>query len=141
MDILKIPFHRHLQIENFQDNDEYIFCMDERPEHLNHLGTIHACAQLALAEASSGEYLRTQFNEIEGKVVPVIRKTEVKYSTPANGSLFSKASFPAGNREDYLKEYKLRGRFIIPVKVEVYNNENKRTLLAVFEWFITNISA
>ena len=140
MDILNIPFHRLLHIGKDQISDEYLFCMEERPELLNHLGTIHACAQLALAEASAGEYLVQQFNELKGKVVPVIRKTEVKYALPANGSLFSKVSFISGTREEYLEEYEKRGRFLIPTKVEVYNSENKRTLTAVFNWFITGIS-
>ncbi len=139
MKVLEVPFHRLLHIEKPRDKDEFVFCMDERQEHLNHLGTIHACAQLALAEATSGEYLLQQFIALKEEVVPVIRRTEVKYSTPANGSLYSKASFASGKREEYMKEYEKRGRCIIPIKIEVYNTENKRTLSAVFDWFITSI--
>ena len=57
MDILSIPFHQLLHIERNQD-DAFIFQMKERPEFNNHLGTFHACAQLSLAEATSGEYLQ-----------------------------------------------------------------------------------
>lgn len=139
MDILEIPFHRHLNIERSGDEEDVFYCMEEHPEVLNHLGTIHACAQLALAEATSGGYLIQQFPELNGKVIPVIRKTEVKYSTPAFGKLSSRASFLSGSREQYMVDYMDKGRCIIPVKVEVFNTENKKTLSAVFSWFITSI--
>ena len=47
MDILSIPFHKHLNIDK-SGQAGYIFEMKERPEYLNHLGPIHACIQLAL---------------------------------------------------------------------------------------------
>lgn len=110
--------------------------IDERPELHNHLGTYHACAQLALAEATSGEYLQEQFKEIKDQVIPVIRRTEVKYSMPANGTLNSRASLSLGDREGYLKEFELKKRCLIPIQVEVFNTEKKRVLSAKFEWVI-----
>jgi len=137
MDILSIPFHHLLNIERNQNDDDFIFQIDERPELHNHLGTFHACAQLSLAEATSGEFLQQQFQELKDVAIPVIRRTEVKYSMPANGTLFSKASFSSGSNEDFLKELEARKRCIIPIKVEVFNTENKRTMSAVFDWLIT----
>ena len=141
MDILSIPFHRLLNIERNLNDDEFIFQIEERPELHNHLGTFHACAQLSLAEATAGEYLLQQFPEIKDEVIPVIRRTEVKYAMPAKGSLFSKASFASGKKEDFLMDYESKKRCIIPIKVEVYNTENKRTLSAVFDWFITAMAS
>ncbi len=137
MDILSIPFHRLLNIERNQNDDDFIFQIEERPEFHNHLGTFHACAQLSLAKATAGEFLQQQFQEIKDVVIPVIRRTEVKYSMPVNGTLFSKASFSSGSKEDFLKEFEARKRCIIPIKVEVFNTESKRTLSAVFHWVIT----
>ena len=137
MDILSIPFHNLLNIERNQNDNDFIFQMEERPELHNHLGTFHACAQLALAEATAGEFLQSKFPEIKDVVIPVIRRTEVKYSMPAKGTLFSRASFSSGSKEDFLKEFEARERCIIPIKAEVFNTENKRTLSAVFEWLIT----
>lgn len=137
MDILSIPFHHLLNIERNQNDDDFIFQIDERPELHNHLGTFHACAQLSLAEATSGEFLQQQFQELKDVVIPVIRRTEVKYSMPANGTLYSKASFSSGSKDDFLKEFEARKRCIIPIKVEVFNTESKRTMSAVFDWLIT----
>ena len=92
MNILSVPFHQFINIKR-SENENYIFTIEERPEYLNHLGTIHACVQLSLAEATSGEFLLNQFIELASEVIPVVRKTEVKYRKPANGNLFSKATF------------------------------------------------
>jgi len=135
MDILTIPFHRLLRIERNQD-DDFIFQIKERSELQNHLGTYHACAQLALAEATAGEYLQQQLHEIKDMVIPLIRRTEVKYTRPASGTLSSKASFSVENKEYYLKEFESRKRCYIPIEVEVYNSEGKKTLSAIFDWVI-----
>lgn len=136
MEILEVPFHRLLDIQKY-DGKEYIFQFSEKPEHLNHLETIHACVQLALAEASSGEYLLQQFRELESRVIPVIRKTEVKYHRPANGTLYSQASFPSSSRDEMLEEFLKRSRIIIPIKVEIFDSTKKKVLTAVFDWFMT----
>jgi len=68
MEILSIPFHHFLNIKR-NENEDFIFKIDERPEYSNHLGTIHACVQVSLAEASSGEFLLQQFNELETELI------------------------------------------------------------------------
>ena len=70
MDILSIPFHRLLNIEPNQKGGEFIFQIEERPELHNHLGTFHACAQLALAEATSGEFM-IQFEARKRCIIPI----------------------------------------------------------------------
>jgi len=135
MDILDIPFHQFLNIKKHA-GDEYIFETQERPEFLNHLQTIHACVQLSLAEASSGEFLLQQFKELETDVIPVIRKTEAKYHRPANGRLFSRASFPSSNKEEVLDELTNKNRAIIQIKVEILDSSNTKVLTAVFDWFL-----
>ena len=138
MDILEIPFHRFLNIKK-HSGDEYIFEATERPEYLNHLGTIHACVQLTIAEASSGEFLLQEFNDMRSELIPVVRKTEAKYHRPANGTLFSKAAFESTNKSDILKELSSKKRTSIKVKVEITDEQKNKTLTVVFDWFITKI--
>lgn len=135
MDILSVPFHQLLNIKR-DDSGEFIFKIEERPELHNHLETIHACVQLTLAEATSGEYLLNQFFELKDDIIPVIRKTEVKYQKPAKGALFSKAAFVSTSKEEVLLEMRKRNKALIKIKVDVSDSENKRTLSAVFEWFM-----
>ena len=136
MDILSIPFHKYLNIKRSEDSD-YLFEIQERPEYLNHLGTIHACVQLSLAEATSGEFLLLEFNELKEEVIPVVRKTEAKYHTPAKGNLYAKASLFNSDKDLVINDVNTRGRALLKIKVEVYDSLHKKSLTAVFDWFIT----
>jgi len=136
MNIIDIPFHNFLAFKE-HEGDEYIFIAEERPEYLNHLNNIHACVQLTLAEASSGEFLLKQFYELRNELIPVIRKTEAKYHKPANGKLCSKAVFDSLSKEDVLNELLRKNRVIVKVKTEIFDENKNKTLTATFEWFIT----
>lgn len=135
MNILEVPFNQFLGLEKSERQD-FTFKLEQRPELLNHLGTMHACVQLSLAEAVSGEYLLNQFYSLRNDVIPVVRKTEVKYQKPANGCLYAKADFFKTTQADILKTLNEKGRALVPIKVEVVDAENKRTLIAVFDWFV-----
>jgi hypothetical protein len=135
MDILAIPFHRFLQFEQ-HSGSSYIFEAKERPEYLNHLQTIHACVQLALAEASSGEFLLQEFHEYKDYVIPVIRKTEAKYHRPARGTLYSTASLHSPDKAEVLDALSHKRRSIVQIRVEIHDRENSRVMTAIFDWFL-----
>jgi hypothetical protein len=137
MDVLQIPFHVHVKMARAAD-DTYIFCLAEEPHFLNHLGTIHACVQLALAEATAGQFLFEGFTQEAAHVVPMVRKTEVKYHKPANGLLQSKAAFVDLDRALFLAELDAKGRAMLQIKSEVYNAAGQKVLSAVFDWFIAS---
>ena len=136
MKILEIPFHQHVQLRAC-DHPSFIFEMEAFPETLNHLQTVHACAQLTLAEASSGEFLRENLSELQENLVPVIRKTEAKYLKPATKTLRSKASFASSNLSEIRTTLLEKKRMIVPVKVEIEDIEGTKTLTVIFDWFIT----
>jgi hypothetical protein len=136
MNILDIPFHKFLTFKK-HEGDEFILMAEERPEYLNHLNNIHACVQLTLAEASSGEFLLDQFYELRNELIPVIRKTEAKYHKPANGTLFSKVAFDSMSKEHVLNELLQKNRVIVKVKTEIFDQQKNKSLTATFEWFIT----
>jgi hypothetical protein len=136
MNILDIPFHKFLNFKKYT-GDEFIFFAEEKPEYLNHLNNIHACVQLSLAEASSGEFLLDQFFELRNELIPVIRKTEARYHKPANGALYSKASFDSVSKEAVLNDLLQKNRVIVKVRTEVFDVQNNKSLTATFEWFIT----
>ena len=92
----------------------------------------------ALAEASSGEFLLNNFKEYELDIIPVVRKVEMKFSKPANGSIYSKACLVNSGKEEIYKELITSKRVIIKVKVELFNESNDRLFSSIFDWFITN---
>ncbi len=135
MDILSIPFHKHISIGR-SGKSAYIFEIKERPEYLNHLGTIHACVQLTLAEAASGEFLIQEFNELQNKVIPVVRKSEARYHSPANGKLYARAEFYKSDKEVVKEDIQKRSRAMLKVKVEISDSNHKKSLTAIFDWFL-----
>ena len=136
MDILSIPFHKLIRVDR-SGKPAYIFEIIERPEYLNHLGTIHACVQLSLAEAASGEFLIQEFNELQDEVIPVVRKSEARYHRPANGKLYARAEFYKSEKQLISNDLENRGRAMLKVKVEVVDSHKYRSLTAIFDWFIT----
>lgn len=135
MDILSIPFHKHLNLVR-SEKPAYIFETRERPEYYNHLGTIHACVQLALAEASSGEFLIQEFREIQDEVIPMVRKSEARYHSPAKGNLYARAEFHQTKRKLVAEDLQNRSRALLKVKVEVFDSDNNKSLTAIFDWFV-----
>ena len=88
--VTELPFNSFLGIQTGGDS-AHVLRLPSGRQYLNHLGTVHASAQLALAEASSGEFLLKYFGSTQG-IVPVVRRMEAKFRKPANGSIISTAS-------------------------------------------------
>lgn len=135
MKILDIPYHQFLGLKTAKD-ENFIFHAEAKPEYLNHLGNVHACVQLSLAEASSGEFLLRELFELQDDLIPVIRNTEAKYHKPANGSISSKAQFHTLSTPEVIKELTEKNRTLVKVKTEVFDEHEVKTLTAIFEWFI-----
>ena len=87
--VTELPFNSFLGIQIAAEPSK-LLRLPSGDQYLNHLGTVHASAQLALAEASSGEFLLRHIGSTEG-VVPVVRRLEAKFRNPANGTITSTA--------------------------------------------------
>lgn len=135
MIVTDIPFNKFIGIKK-SDLSDYILMTEDSQNYANHLGTVHASVQFALAEATSGEFLLNKFKEYSENTVPVIRKAELKYSKPAKGKLYSKAEISIENEEKLKKDLKEKGRTIIEVAVSIYDINKIKTLQGSYEWFI-----
>jgi acyl-coenzyme A thioesterase PaaI-like protein len=71
MDVTEIPFVEKVGITR---STKGLLELPFNETIQNHLQTIHASAQFALAETASGEILQTIFPELVGKVAPAIQK-------------------------------------------------------------------
>ncbi|MFT4690681.1 MAG: PaaI family thioesterase [Verrucomicrobiia bacterium] len=85
MNILSLPFNAHTGLQPGPDG--YLLHLPFADHLLNHVGTVHASAICALAEASSGEFLVRHLDDEKRDAVG--RKTTAKYSAPADSSLIS----------------------------------------------------
>ena len=132
--VTELPFNSFLGIQTATDS-AHLLRLPSGDQYLNHLGTVHASAQLALAEASSGEFPLRHLGSTEG-IVPVVRRLEAKFRKPASGSVTSTASTTPEALAQLDAELASKGRSLIPITVELHDESGAHTLSATFEWFI-----
>lgn len=105
----------------------------------NHLGTMHAAAQFALAEAASAACLQRDFPDVQD-VFAVVRGAQVKYRQPARSDLLAFAEPDTFTREHLRSDLASRTRVAASVKVELKDRAGTLTLVATFDWFIARAS-
>ena len=137
--VTELPFNSFLGIQT-APRPPQILLLPSGDQYLNHLGTVHASAQLALAEASSGEFLLRHFGSTEG-IVPVVRRLEAKFRKPASGAVTSTATAEPTALEQLDAELASKGRALIPITVELHDQSGAHTLSATVEWFIQRLPA
>jgi hypothetical protein len=61
---------------------------------------------------------------------------EAKFRKPANGNILSTASAALESLVRLDAELSSKGRSVIPIRVEIYDESGAHTLSATFDWFI-----
>src|SRR5262245_7479411 len=135
MDVTQLPFNRHVGLEPAAEESGFLVGLPEGPKYTNHLGTVHASALLAVAEAGSGAFLVRHLGDMAG-YVPVVRRLEAKFRKPASGRVWARATVPPEEIARWSAEMASRGRVLAGVPVEVVDTAGVVVLSAVVEWFI-----
>jgi acyl-coenzyme A thioesterase PaaI-like protein len=135
MDVTQLPFNRLVGLEQGADDGGFLVSLPDGPQYANHLGTVHASALLAVAEAGSGTFLVRHFGTGAG-FVPVVRRLEARFRKPARGRVSARCPVQAEEVRRWLAEIAARGRVLAPVSVEVVDAAGVVVLSAVVEWFI-----
>ena len=136
MHVTDLALNRTLGMQLAPAGSGHILEMPESPLLLNHVGTIHASAQFALAEAGSGEFLLGQLGDIQNQVFAVLRASELKFRKPAHGALRAVAGFAEGSTESLSAELASRGRALASVRVEIADSQGVLTMTGRFDWFL-----
>lgn len=131
--VVDLPFNQFIGLQ--QDAEPNLLTLPAGGQYLNHLGTVHASALLALAEASSGEFLLKHLGHIEG-LNPVVRRLESKFRKPANGSVTSTVTTKVEQLDALKNEVVAKGRALVGVAVELYDQTGEHVLSATVDWFI-----
>lgn len=135
MNVTEIPFNRYLGMRQTQDGSGLLLELDDSPSYLNHVGTVHASAQLALAEATSGDLLLRALPELAGQAVAVVRRVEAKFRNPMRGKISSRGVTTVTDVQQSAGPLSTKGRAIISVTVEIVDQSGAVGLLATLEWF------
>ena len=86
-----LAFNQLLGIRPAPEGTAHVLEMSFGDNVKNHLGTMHAAAQFALAEAASAESLHRHFGAMASEVFAVVRSVDVKYRKPATADLLAYA--------------------------------------------------
>src|SRR5207245_8006617 len=114
----------------------FLLELDDLPSYTNHLGTVHAAAQLALAEASAAEQLLRTFPDAGPDMVAVVRTVQAKFRKPLTGRAYSRASIADDEIRKFSETLDAKGLGIIHVNVEVLDGHEVVAMNAVIGWFI-----
>jgi acyl-coenzyme A thioesterase PaaI-like protein len=136
MDVIEIPFVKKVGIVR---SDEGSLELPFNNSVHNHLQTIHASAQFALAETASGEILQTIFPELVGQVIPVLRDSQIKYKKPAIKTISAHPTVSDEAISKFKDQFKKKGRSLISVNVEIKDSKNVVTCVSIFKWFVQSI--
>jgi acyl-coenzyme A thioesterase PaaI-like protein len=135
MDVTQLPFNRLIGLEPAPADSGFLVSLPGGPQYTNHLGTVHACALLAVAEAGAGAFLARLVADAAG-LVPVVRRLEARFRRPASGRVSARCPVPPDEPTRWLAELAARGRVSAAVPVEVTDGTGAVVLTAVVEWFI-----
>jgi len=136
MDVTQIPFAKHIGIER---KDENTLKLKPMQSVQNHIQSIHASAQFALAETQTGLHLQLAFPELVGKVVGLLRGSTVKYKNPATTNIYAVAGIDKEVKEIFLNQLERKGRASIVVHVDVRDEEDILTMQGEFSWFVQKL--
>lgn len=136
MDVTQIPFAKHIGLKR---KDEGTLMLEPTDIVQNHIQSIHASAQYALAETQTGLHLQTDFPELLGKVAGLLRSSTVKYKNPATSSIYAVAHIEEKDKEKFLSQIERKGRATIIVHVEVRDVDETVTMLGTFTWFVQRV--
>ncbi len=137
MEVMKIPFVRHIGIEQATEGQ---LLLRENPARVNHLGTLHAGALYMLAETQSGLYLQQCFPAFEGEVVPLLREGCMKYKKPVENDVYAVAHVTEAILEKFENRFSKKGKGSITVTVELNNEAGEVCATGTFHWFIQKLS-
>src|SRR5688572_27682065 len=118
MDVTALPFNRLLGLEAASAESGFLVSLPGHPQYTNHLGTVHAGALLAVAEAASGAFLVREVGEIEG-VLAVVRRLDSRFRKPARGRVSGRASVDGVQLTAALADLQAKGRALVTVTAEV----------------------
>jgi acyl-coenzyme A thioesterase PaaI-like protein len=87
-----VPFNRYLGLEILDAGaGTGSVKLPEGPHLLNHVGSQHAAALFAVAEAASGAAMAGAFADLMAQATPLARSAQISYLKPARGPIIATA--------------------------------------------------
>ena len=133
MDILQIPFVKHLGISY---HDEKTLKLEASDTVQNHLQSIHAGAIYTLAESASGLCLQQTFPEFADKTFAMLRESSVKYKHPAYETIYAQALLAEEEKQRFLSRLQRKERATLTIETTLYNEVQEVVMTGSFVWYV-----
>lgn len=133
----ELPFNQLLGLRDAPAGAAHLLELRWDDRLRNHVGTLHAAAQFALAEAASAECLLREFPDLAHGTLAVVRQVDLRYRKAATGDAFAFAQPAAGAAAELRAQLAARGRAFIKVDVELRDAAGATTFVGGFTWFIS----
>lgn len=140
MQIEEIPFNRLIGLQREPEGGEFSVSLPAGGSYHNHLGIVHAAAQLAVAEAASGEWMLRHFGARAAEFIAVVRRMETKFKQPGRGKILGKATVGEAERAQLAADLATKRALVFTLRVDVHDEHGAHTLTGTVEWFITRRS-
>jgi acyl-coenzyme A thioesterase PaaI-like protein len=130
-----IPFNRHLGLEiSALGPDGATVRLPEEQELLNHVGSQHAGALFAAAEAASGGAFVGAFAERLEEIVPLASAASIEYLKLAKGPIDARGELPGV--EGLLETMDAQGKVSFPVEVVLTDSDGHTVATATVQWHV-----
>lgn len=136
IDVTQLPFNKLIGLQSISPDSEFLVNLPDKEIYTNHLGTVHASAMLAVAEAGSGAFLAQQFAGYSG-ALPVVRRVEAKFHKPGVGKIAARCKATSENVDQWRNDLATRNRVLLPLPIEVVDANGTVVMSATIEWIMT----
>lgn len=132
-----LALNRLLGIVDAPAGAEHLLEMPWAEERCNHVGTVHAAAQFALAEAASAECLRRTLPDlVSPQILAVVRAVETRFRRAATGGLHACGRLTPAEVAEFRAGLARRGQAFISVAVELRLATGETTLAGRITWYV-----
>lgn len=136
MDVTEIAFVKTVGLER---TEQGVLTLPLSTSTQNHLNSVHASAQFTLAETASGEALQQLFPSLVGKVIPVLRESNIRFRKPATSEVYAFPTVSEDTAARFEEQFARKGRASITVDVVVKDAEEAVTCSGSFNWFVQGV--
>ena len=134
MNVLEIPLIKLLGIRRNQEDKLELPFLEKTASYF---GTQHAGTQFTLAETASVDFIQSEFSYLEGKIVPIFRKSETKFKQMSQENIIAFASIDEAHRDKLKQQLEKRGKSNIIIDIQLIDSQNIVTFEGTFHWFIS----
>lgn len=107
-----------------------------RDEIANHVGSVHAAALFAIADATSGAAMTGALGDLVASVTPLARGGEITYKKVARGDILGRAEISAQELARLRDELEREGVVRPDVVVTMTDADGTVVATAVFHWHV-----